>query len=52
MATIEHLEAGKVLQSSVDVETAKESFQEAVEIADWLVLGRDNVAANPLRRPF
>ena len=52
VATIEHLEAGKVLQSSVDVETAKESFQEAVEIADWLVLGRDNVAANPLRRPF
>ena len=52
VATIEHLEAGKVLQSSVDVEEAKESFQEAVEIADWLILGRDNLAANPLRRPF
>jgi len=52
VATVEHLAAGKVLQSSVDVETAKESFQEAVEIADWLVLGRDNVATNPLRRPF
>lgn len=50
--TVEHLEQGKVLPTSVDVETAKESFQEAVEIADWLILGRDNLAVNPLRRPF
>jgi len=52
VATIEHLREGKVLQSAVDVETAKDSFKEAVEIADYLVLGRDNLVANPLRRPF
>lgn len=50
--TIEHLREGKVLQSAADVETAKESFKEAVEIADSLVLGRDNLVPNPLRRPF
>lgn len=52
VATLEHLSAGKVLPTCVDVGGAKESFQEAVEIADWLVLGRDNLVANPLRRPF
>lgn len=52
VATVEHLAAGKVLPTCVDVDGAKESFQEAVEIADWFVPGRDNVVANPLRRPF
>ncbi len=52
VATMEHVKAGKVLQTSVDVEGAKESFQEAVEIADWLIPGRDNLMANPLRRAF
>jgi glyoxylase-like metal-dependent hydrolase (beta-lactamase superfamily II) len=50
VATIEHLQEGKVLQSSVDIEQAQESFREAVEIADALVLGRGNVVMNPLRR--
>ncbi|MFW5653529.1 MAG: MBL fold metallo-hydrolase [Planctomycetota bacterium] len=48
----EHLQAGKVLQGAFDVEQAQDSFREAVEIADWLILGRDNIVANPLQRPF
>ena len=47
--TIEHLEQGKVLPHCANIEQAQESFREAVEIADVLILGRDNVAMNPLR---
>lgn len=47
--TLEHLEQGKVLPNAKDVEQAQESFREAVEIADILILGRDNWASNPLR---
>jgi len=47
--TVEHLEKGQVLNTCVDVEQARESFREAVEIADVLVPGRDNVVMNPLR---
>lgn len=50
--TIEHLEEGKVLPGCADIEQARESFGEAVQIADILILGRDNVVVNPLRRPF
>lgn len=50
--TMEHLEQGKVLQNAVSIEQARASFAEAVEIADLLVLGRDNIALNPTRRPF
>ena len=50
--TIEHLEQGKVLQEAADVDKARESFTEAIEIADLLVLGRDNIAVNPTKRPF
>lgn len=50
--TVEHLERGQVLQTAVDVARARESFGEAVEIADYLVLGRDNLVANPVKRPF
>lgn len=50
--TIEHLEAGKVPRYTNDVDQARESFTEAVEIADLLVLGRDNVVVNPTKRPF
>jgi len=52
IATIEHLKAGKVLLDCVDIEQAQESFREAVEIADVLVLGRDNVVMNPRRELF
>ncbi len=48
--TVEHLEQGKILAGAVDVERAKQSFAEAVEIADLLVLGRDNLVVNPVRR--
>lgn len=50
--TVEHLEQGKVLQNAADAEAAARSFAEAVEIADLLVLGRDNLVVNPTRRPF
>lgn len=50
--TVEHLERGMVLQNAANVTQARESFAEAVEIADYLVLGRDNFVVNPVRRPF
>lgn len=50
--TTEHLEQGKVLPNCVDVNQAQESFREALEIADILVPGRDNVTINPVRGPF
>lgn len=50
--TVEHLERGMVLSSAIDVMRARESFAEAVEIADYLVLGRDNITPNPVKRPF
>ncbi len=50
--TLEHLEEGKVLPHAADVDKARESFGEAIEIADMLILGRDNVVVNPTKRPF
>jgi len=50
--TIEHLEQGKVLPIVADVDKAKESFGEAIEIADLLIPGRDNLVINPTKRPF
>lgn len=50
--TVEHLEEGKVLTGAADVEKARESFSEAVEVADMLILGRDNIVVNPTKRPF
>lgn len=47
--TVEHLEQGKVLPSCDDREQAQESFKEAIEIADVLVLGRDNWVLNQTR---
>lgn len=52
VATIEHMEQGKVLSSARDVEQARASFREAIEIADIIVPGRDNYIANPMRRMF
>jgi glyoxylase-like metal-dependent hydrolase (beta-lactamase superfamily II) len=45
VATAEHLERGQVLPGCWDRERAQESFREALEIADVLVLGRDNSVA-------
>lgn len=50
VASVEHLEQGKILPNCVDVEQAQESFREAVEIADAMIPGRDNIVFNPLRR--
>jgi len=50
--TVEHLEEGKVLPDCVDIEQAQESFREAIEIADQLILGRDNIVNNPVRGMF
>jgi len=50
--TIEHLERGSVLTNAADVPRAQESFKDAIEIADLLILGRDNIALNPTKRPF
>ncbi len=48
--TQDHLEQGKVLATCWDRAKAQESFSEAVEIADLLVLGRDNAVMNMTRR--
>ena len=45
--SIEHLLEGKVLPTCANREQALESYQEAVEIADVLVLGRDNWSPSP-----
>jgi glyoxylase-like metal-dependent hydrolase (beta-lactamase superfamily II) len=50
VASIEHLEQGKVLPRCADVHQAQESFKEAIEIADALIPGRDNIIMNPLRQ--
>lgn len=50
--TIEHLLEGKVLPTCADLQRARESFSEAVEIADLLIPGRDNITLNPVRGPF
>ncbi|MEQ9208194.1 MAG: MBL fold metallo-hydrolase [Phycisphaerales bacterium] len=47
--TIEHLHAGQVLEGA-DRKTAQASYQEAIEIADFLVLGRDNITPTVLSR--
>ena len=52
VATAEHLAQGRVLRGAYDHETAAESFREAVEIADTIVPGHDNVIANPARGGF
>ncbi len=44
--TVEHLNAGRVLDGA-DRKQATASFSEAIEIADTLVLGRDNTVQSP-----
>lgn len=48
--TTEHIEQGKVLPTCADRNMAQESFKEAIEIADVLILGRDNMVVNPTNR--
>ncbi|MBM4107503.1 MAG: MBL fold metallo-hydrolase [Phycisphaerae bacterium] len=52
VATAQHLDSGLIVDYAMDVPAAKESFQEAIEIADVLIPGRDNVVLNPIRRPY
>ena len=49
VATAEHLEQGRVLRGSFDATMAVQSLAEAVQIADIIVLGHDNVVLNPTR---
>ncbi|UCD74376.1 MAG: MBL fold metallo-hydrolase [Phycisphaerales bacterium] len=49
VATLEHLQQGKVLPHSASIEQAQDSFREAIEIADIIIPGRDNLVFNPLR---
>jgi len=46
----EHLEMGRVPVGCEDPEAAKASLVEAIEIADLLIPGRDNILPNPIRR--
>ncbi|MCE9619967.1 MAG: MBL fold metallo-hydrolase [Planctomycetes bacterium] len=50
VATSEHLEQGRVFSPCFDIEQARESLSEAIEIADVIVPGRDNLIVNPIRR--
>jgi glyoxylase-like metal-dependent hydrolase (beta-lactamase superfamily II) len=50
--TTEHLERGIMPSGAFDVRAAQESFKEAIEIADLMVLGRDNLVVNPTKRLF
>ncbi len=50
--TVEHLDQGQILPMAADLDRARQSFEEALEVADFLVLGRDNVVINPTKRPF
>lgn len=50
--TVEHLEAGRVPNDAEDTKLAQESFAEVIEIADVVVLGRDNAVPNTVRRGF
>ncbi len=50
--TVEHLERGQVVRWAANASLAQESFKEAIEIADLMVLGRDNLVVNPVKRPF
>ena len=50
--TVEYLEQGSVPPQATDIEKARESFAEAIEVADIIVPGRDNVVVNPTKRPF
>lgn len=50
VATSEHLEHARVPRGAYDVEQARESLAEALEIADLIIPGHDNLCVNPTRR--
>lgn len=48
--TMEHLSHGQVLRGAFDPDAARTSFIDAVEIADAIIPGHDNLLINPTRR--
>ncbi len=50
--TVEHVEQGQVMRGGFDLDQARESFMEAIEIADVIIPGHDNLLLNPTRRPM
>ena len=50
--TTEHLENNQVLSGAFDLELARASFAEALEIADWIVPGHDNITPAPSQNPY
>ena len=50
--TVEHLRRGQGLAGAYDTEQARASLAEAIEIADWIVCGHDNLVPNMTRRMF
>lgn len=50
--TLQHASEGKVLPSASDLDRARTSFEEAMEVADLIIPGRDNLFVNPTKRPF
>ena len=50
--TAEHLEQGCVLRGCYDADEARHSFAEAIEIADVIIPGHDNLLLNLSRRPL
>ncbi len=52
VATVEHLDQGRVLRGCYDTAQAHDSFLEAMEIADVIIPGHDNLLLNPTRRPL
>ncbi|MFM9957614.1 MAG: MBL fold metallo-hydrolase [Phycisphaerales bacterium] len=52
LLSFEHIERGQIAPWTGNLARAKESFAEAIEIADLLIPGRDNLLVNPVKRPF
>lgn len=52
ITTQEHLERGQVLRGAFDVKQAQQSLLDAVEIADLIIPGHDNVVVNRTKRGF
>ncbi|GAB4386257.1 MAG: hypothetical protein Kow0022_14690 [Phycisphaerales bacterium] len=50
--TAGHIAAGRAPLRCQNPEAARESLREAIEIADFLIPGRDNLMPNPVRRMF
>ncbi|QQE12032.1 MBL fold metallo-hydrolase [Planctomycetota bacterium] len=50
--TVEHFEQGRVLKGAIDIELAQESFVEALEIADIIIPGHDNIIINKSKKHF